>query len=123
MSNPTTITIDDVVYVRADRAGSEASHDDYVIIRSDRAGVFAGHLRRMTDCEPSFCVRYFKYDPLLSGATEFGKSTIEVTDTYLALCAENERLRKFVRGINDGEFDSLGDVAWTAAEFVREWTI
>ena len=44
MSTPTTITIDDTKYVRADQASTIQPHEDYVIIRSDRAGVFAGHL-------------------------------------------------------------------------------
>jgi hypothetical protein len=43
MSKPTTITIDDTLYVRADSAVQPRS-EDYVIVRSDRAGVFAGHL-------------------------------------------------------------------------------
>lgn len=44
MSKPTTITIDDVQYIRADQAQPVKSHEDYVIVRSDSAGVFAGHL-------------------------------------------------------------------------------
>lgn len=41
MSKPETITIDDVKYIRADKAAPELD-GEYVIVRCDRSGVFAG---------------------------------------------------------------------------------
>ena len=54
MSNPESITIDDVKYVRADSINQNAPTMDgmkYVIVRTYSAGVFAGYLESRTGQE------------------------------------------------------------------------
>jgi len=51
MSNPDTLMIDDIKYVREDSIKSATKLDgmSYVIIRTYSAGVFAGYLEKKTD--------------------------------------------------------------------------
>lgn len=54
MSEPKTIKIDDVEYVRADSLPKKAEKVDgmeYSIIRGDRSGVFAGYVKEREDNE------------------------------------------------------------------------